>query len=382
MFDRYTILFTVILGVETLGYGIVLPLVPFIAQRYGANELVIGAIFALYSICQLASSPLIGALSDKAGRKPLLLLSQGTTLAGFLILALSDSLGLIFLSRLVDGASAGNVSLVYTTVIDRYPRDLRTPILGLLTTGTGLGLLFGPLAGGLLGRAGLALPAFVAAGLALVTILLTALLFPGHTPPARDARAPGIGSSFAMLRDPAIRRTLRMILINTSLYSAFVLGMPVFLQQRLGYSAQEVGPLLTGFLLLGAAFQVLVLPRLLTSLRNRTSAWLSLGLYLAGFSLLAVAHSLASVIAGGALVVWGIVILNPVLAGALANQSPGTDEGALMGVNQAVTSTGQIIGPLIGYAALYLAAGAGLALACLLLALLSIYSLRTVTIYG
>jgi MFS family permease len=379
--DRYSVLVSAILGVASLGYAIVLPLVPFIAQQYGANELVIGAIFALYSLCQLVSSPLMGALSDTWGRKPLLLVSQVTTCVGFLILALSNGLGLIFLSRLVDGASAGNVSLIYTAVLDRYPREARTRVFGLLSTGTGLGLLAGPLMGGLLGVSGLALPAFVAAGLAGLTIALTVLLLPGSSRPVRGERTLDIRASFAMLGDAGIRRTLRVILVNTALYNAFVLGAAVFLQQRLGFGAREVGPTLTGLLLLGALFQLIVLPWLLTRLRNRTSAWIGFGLYIVGFSTLAFAADLVSVAAASALIVWGLVVLNPVLAGALANQAEGRDDGALMGLSQAVGSVGQIAGPLLGYAALYVMPGTGLAVLCLLMAMLGMFLLRRVEIY-
>ena len=125
-----------------------------------------------------------------------------------------------------------------------------------------------------------------------------------------------------------------------------------------------------------------MLPRLLKSMPNRTSAWIGFGLYLLGFGALAFTANVVSVVAAAALVVWGVVIVNPVLAGALANQAKGADDGALMGLNQAVASVGQIAGPLIGYTAIYFASGTGLALACLAMAFGSLVLLRRVTIYG
>jgi predicted MFS family arabinose efflux permease len=379
--DRYTLLFSVILGIESLGYAIVLPLVPFLAQQQGAGTLAIGAVFALYSICQLISAPLIGIWSDRGGRKPLLLLSQATTAAGFLILAGANSFGLILLSRVVDGASAGNVSLIYTAVLDRYTREARAAALGILSAGTGLGLLAGPLLGGWLGAAGLAVPALVAAVLAGGTLALTAIFFPGRPPAGRTA--PGdLRAGFAVLRDPAIRRTLRLILLNNTIYNAFVLTMPVFLQQRLGYDATQVGPLLTGLLMLGAGFQIFALPRLLTRLANRRSAWLGFSPYAAGFALLIPAATLPAIVVAATLALWGLVILNPVLAAALGNQTGGTDDGAVMGLNQAMASTGQIAGPLLGYAALGGGGGFGLGLACLALTVIGLWLLRKVEIYG
>jgi DHA1 family tetracycline resistance protein-like MFS transporter len=368
-----------ILGVESLSYAIVLPLIPFIAQHYGADVLAIGGVFAVYSVCQLLTSPGIGALSDGWGRKPLLLVSQAATGAGFLILALANSVGLIFLSRVVDGASAGNVSLIYSAVLDRYPREQRTQVLGFLSSATGIGILAGPLLGGLLGSTSLTLPALVAAALTAVTLLLTGWWVPRRTRPGRrlDFRA-----SFAILRDPAIRRTLRVILINNIIFNAFVLTLPVFLQQRLGANEREVGVFLTGVLLVGAAFQVVVLPWLLRVRANRTSAWLGFAGYIAGFAVLAFADQWATVAVAGALILWGLIILNPVLAGALGNQAEGTDDGALMGLNQAVASTGQITGPLIGYGALYLGSSSGLVVICLGLTVIGLVLLRGVVIYG
>jgi len=380
--DKFTILLSLILGIESLGYAMVLPLIPFMAQNYGADAVVIGAIFAIYSVCQLVSSPLIGSLSDTWGRKPLLLLSQATTCLGFIVLSLSNSLGMIFLSRVIDGASAGNVSVIYTAVIDRYQRDSRTFVLGILSAGTGLGLLAGPLLGGLLGASGFALPALVAAGLSGVTIILTLLLFPGKARPTQGETPTNFRASIQLLREPSIRGTLRVIAANTALYSAFVLGMSAYLHERLGYSATQVGPVLTGLLLLGAAFQVLVLPRLLTSLPNRTSARIGFCLYLLGFGALVFVADLAGVVAAAGLVVWGVVILNPVLSGALANQARGADDGALMGLNQAVACVGQIAGPLVGYTAIYFASGTGLALVCLGIAVAGLLLSKGMTIYG
>jgi hypothetical protein len=232
--------------------------------------------------------------------------------------------------------------------------------------------------GGLLGTSSLALPALVAAALTAITLLLTGWWFPRRTRPGRrmDLRV-----SFAMLRDPVIRRTLRLILINNIIFNAFVLTLPVFLQPRLGANEQEVGVYLTGVLLVGAAFQVVVLPWLLRARANRRAAWLGFAGYIGGFAVLAVADQWAGLVVAGALILWGLIILNPVLAGALGNQTEGTDDGALMGINQAVASTGQITGPLLGYGALYLGAGTGLVVICLALSLVGLVLLRGVVIY-
>jgi hypothetical protein len=171
-------------------------------------------------------------------------------------------------------------------------------------------------------------------------------------------------------------------LINNIIFNAFVLTLPVFLQQRLGADEAQVGVFLTGVLLVGAAFQVVVLPWLLRARANRTSAWIGFAGYIAGFAVLAFADQWASVAVAGALILWGLIILNPVLAGALGNQAEGTDDGALMGINQAVASTGQITGPLIGYGALYLGSSGGLVIICLALTVVGLVLLRGVVIYG
>ena len=276
-----------------------LPLIPFIAQEFAANELAIGAVFALYSLCQLITAPLIGAFSDRWGRKPLLIASQAGTTLGFLILGGANTLPLIFLSRAVDGLSAGNVALVYSAVLNHYSREQRTRAFAWLGTASGLGIVAGPLIGALLSARGWALPAFVAAGLSGLTILLTLVAFPAQ----ERADGPPLRNALALFGRRDIRGMLSMILLNGVIFNAFLLAMPLFLERQLGYTAQNVGLLVTGLFLLAAVFQVTVLQRLLATQTNRTSARIGFGLYSAGFAVLIFAADLPLVVVAGTLVI-------------------------------------------------------------------------------
>lgn len=378
--DRLIVLLCAISFAESLGYSIVLPIVPYIAQKFAANEIIIGTIFAVYSICQLITAPLIGSLSDRIGRKPLLLISQATTVAGFLVLGLADSLFLVFLSRIIDGISAGNVSLLYTAVADKYPADSRSRYFGLLATFSGLGVLGGPVLGSVLGTQNLGLPAFVALVLALLVLAGSFLWLPETHPPEKQQRresnsaqtgqehGESPGGFRDLLKDSGLRRLLELILISNTILNAFLLTFPVFMQKSLNTGLNDIGGIITGLFLIAAVYQILILQKLLASAGDWRAALVGFGLCLSGFGILLVVKDLAGILLAGGLVMWGLATLNAVLPAFLTRRAQASQEGLVLGLNQTIASVGQIVGPLVGYATLFFFSNSGLILTCLLMA--------------
>lgn len=379
--DRITLVICLVSLIESLSYSIVLPLIPYVSQKFGANELVIGLIFAVYSVCQLLTAPLIGLWSDRFGRKPLLLISQFTTAAGFLVLGLSNSLWLIFLSRIIDGISAGNVSLLYTIVTDLHSPQERSRYFGLIATFTGLGILAGPWLGSVLGTQSLALPSFVAMGLAGLVFCLTWIFLPetrrvnekGEGQANTQAnRGYNLGQILTLLKDKAIRHLLVIILVNNTIFNAFLLTIPIFVANGLNLGIKDIGGIITLLFVFAAVFQLVALQPLLTTLKDYRSAWVGFGLYLIGFPTLLLVQNLTGFLAAGAIIIWGLVILSPVLSAILSNRAGQSEEAILLGINQAVASVGQIIGPILGYTALFFFTNPGLGLSCLILAILGL----------
>src|SRR5580692_2914945 len=179
-----------IVSVDVLGLTIILPLLPFYAEKYGASPAVVGLLVSTYALCQLISGPMLGRWSDHVGRRPLLLVSQLGTFIGFLILAYANALWLIFLSRAIDGITAGNLSLAQAYISDVTEPEDRAKSFGLIGIAFGMGFLIGPGLSGFLSKFGYQYPILVAAGLSATSIVCTYFLLPAVTPPASDNATP------------------------------------------------------------------------------------------------------------------------------------------------------------------------------------------------
>ena len=178
-----------IVSVDILGMTIVLPLLPFYAEKYGASPFVVGLLVTTYALCQLFSGPMLGRISDRIGRRPMLLLSQIGTLVGFFILAYANSLWVIFVSRIIDGITAGNLSLAQAYISDvSLPKD-RAKSFAVIGIAFGLGFLIGPAISGYLSQFGYSTPILAAAALSATSILCTYFLLPANPPVPEGSEA-------------------------------------------------------------------------------------------------------------------------------------------------------------------------------------------------
>lgn len=174
------ILFTLLLinFTEVLGFSIFVPILPFIALDLGLNELHIGMIGSIFSLCQLFASPITGKLSDSYGRKPLLIISQFSTFLGFFILGLAQTVAILIVARVIDGLLGSNMTVVQASFSDITKPEERTKIYSLSSGVFGAGLIIGPAIGGILAEIAYAIPMFLAAGISLISILLVIFLLP------------------------------------------------------------------------------------------------------------------------------------------------------------------------------------------------------------
>ena len=168
--------------VDILGLTIILPLLPFYAEHFGASATVVGLLISSYACCQLIAGPILGRMSDHMGRKPLLIVSQLGTLIGFLILAFAGSLWMVFLSRIIDGLTAGNLSLAQAYIADVTTPENRAKSFGVIGIAFGIGFLIGPAISGFLAQFGLVYPIFAAAFLSASSIVCTSTLLPKAEP--------------------------------------------------------------------------------------------------------------------------------------------------------------------------------------------------------
>jgi len=236
----------VIVLIDLLGLTIIIPLMPLYAASFGAGALTIGSLGAAYPIMQFVGAPLLGRLSDRYGRKPVLLISQLGTFIGFIVLGFSNALWLLFLARIVDGLSGANVSTAQAVITDSTTEKNRTQGLGLMGAAFGLGFVVGPIIAFLsltLSGNDYRVPAFVAAGFSALSILLTWFWLEETLPveqrgKAVASKAPlSLGAMFQALRRPEIGLLLALIFAQQIAFGGFEQLLALFTLNRMGLNA-------------------------------------------------------------------------------------------------------------------------------------------------
>src|SRR5215212_8179687 len=218
------VIFTTVF-IDLVGFGIVIPVLPFYAEGtvFNGTPRTVGLLFASYSVMQLIFSPILGGLSDKYGRRPVLLLSIIGTGIGFLILGLATTLWMLFIGRILDGITGGNISTAQAYIADVTTEENRAKGMGLIGAAFGLGFIFGPAIGGILSRWGVHVPFLFAGALSLANATLLYFVLPetvgpGH--PARESAADGRWSQLAAaLRRPSLAFVLAVYFLFVTAFS-------------------------------------------------------------------------------------------------------------------------------------------------------------------
>lgn len=341
--------------VDVLGLTLVLPLLPRYAEDFGASPLVVGALFASYAACQLVSGPILGRISDRVGRKPTLLVSQAGTFAGFLVLGSASSLWMLFLGRIIDGLTAGNLTIAQAYISDVTRPENRTKAFGLIGIAFGSGFLVGPAISGFLAhRYGNSTPPFGAAALSFTSIALTAALLPARPPlaasadPAAPAARPrGRAAAFRDLFDrPLPRRRLLEFFAFTLSFATLIGGLALFLERRFEFDVEKIGYLYAFSGLIGGLIQGGLLGRLARRYGEDRLALAGFAAMAIGYGLLGAARSLPALLVLVAIAAFGAAVTRPALTTQLTKSVGRDEQGATLGVSQSLTSVSQIVGPI------------------------------------
>lgn len=354
-----TILLIVFL--DLMGFGIIIPLLPFYARQFQASPFEVTALFSLYSICQFLASPILGALSDRHGRRPILTLSQIGSALGFVLLGVvtlrhweNATLGLwlVYLSRIIDGISGGNISTAQAYISDVTTVENRSKAMGLLGAAFGVGFAAGPAIGGFLGHWHVSYPAFAAALFAAVASLMTYRYLPESIVhrTASTERWLHPQSFQPVLRSPAL---VQLLLISFVCMAAFVMmeaSIAMFLNDRFGYGPAQVG---WYFAFLGG-FIIVVQGGLIGRLSNAFGDW---PLAIVGPALVAVGmiclvqagyHPLLSVLLlGGAFSAIGRSLWQPTVSSLVSKYSDPRHHGAVFGLFHGLGGIARVIGPVV-----------------------------------
>ena len=234
--------------IDLVGFGIVIPVLPYYAEgtRFGATPREVGLLFASYSVMQLIFSPVLGRLSDKYGRRPILLISLLGTCLGFLILGFATTLLMLFVGRIIDGISGGNISTAQAYIADVTTKEDRARGMGLIGAAFGLGFVFGPAICGILSRWGTNVPFLFAGGLAFANVILLYFTLPETVTrdhPARVSAASGRGwkQLIEALRQPRLAFVLAIYFLSVVAFSIMTTVFALFMMFRLGYDPWHSG---------------------------------------------------------------------------------------------------------------------------------------------
>lgn len=340
-----------------LGLTIMIPLLPFYAEKLGASATMVGWLIGVYAFCQLFSGPMLGRLSDHTGRKPLLLLSQAGTLIGFLILAFAPNLWIVFLARVIDGSTAGNLSLAQAYISDVTRPEERAKSFGVIGIAFGMGFLIGPAISGFLAKFDYRDPIYAAAALSATSILATWLLLPsvktGHAAP----EGPG-GRRLSLLQWGEYRRYFERSELARRLYqfltfgfpfAMFTAGFPLFAERRLTWHGVKFGPEQVGYTwalagFLGIFLQGPMLGKLVKRFGEAALNRVGFAAYVSGYLLLAFCYSIPVLILATAVSALGSLV-RPTLTSMITQAAPREEQGVVLGLTQSLTSISQITGP-------------------------------------
>ena len=357
----------VIIGIvllNSIGMSIVLPLLPFIVAKYlPSQQVVVGmsALMSVFAACTFFAAPVFGALSDRYGRKNILIISLLGSVIGYVLFGIGGALWILFLGRIIDGLTAGNISTLFAYISDCTEPEERTKWFGYLGSVMGIGFLAGPALGGLLGSIALALPFFVTAGLIFLSGLAVFFLLPESLAPEKRTGHLTLSSfnTFSHFKDIFSIKEVKLLLMLGVLFYAglgiFQFNFTIFLKDIYNWGPAYIGSILMLVGVCDIISRAWLLPRLLKHFNERSigitgliGLGTGLGLILASIYIhLTVVISIAVIF-----IISGECLFDPTYNGILSQSIGESKQGKLQGVNQSLQSANKMLIPL-GAAAIY-----------------------------
>lgn len=340
---------------DVLGLTIILPLLPFYAEKLGASPATVGLLVSTYAFCQLIAGPILGRMSDHIGRRPLLLVSQVGTFIGFLILAYSNALWLVFLSRIIDGATAGNLSLAQAYISDVTKPEDRAKSFALIGIAFGMGFLLGPAISGFLVQYSYQYPIYAAAALSATSILATYFLLPASAPAAGEPRKFTVldwGNYLRYFRQATLAPLLWQFFAFALTFSLFMTGFPLFAERRYTWNghpfgAKEVGYVYAYLGFLGVILQGGLMGRLVKAFGEIALVRAGFFAAMAGLAALAFTHSIPLMLVVAAAASLGTGMNRPALTSLITQRADRSEQGVVLGLTQSLNSVAAISAPAI-----------------------------------
>ena len=353
-----------VVAVDVLGMTIIMPLLPFYAERLGASAAMVGAIISSFAFCTLLAGPFLGRWSDRIGRRPVLLFSQVGTFVGFLVLANATTLWMVFLARMIDGATAGNLSIAQAYISDVTKPEDRAKSFAVIGIAFGLGFLVGPGISGFLSQFGYQVPIYAAAGLSLTSILGSYFLLPRREVlHERNEANPGPGGkrlaffdwgAYAKyFREPQLARLLAQWFCFAFSFATLISGFALFCERRFTWNGHPFGPKEVGYVLaysgfLGIIMQGGMVGRMVKWMGEKNVVRLGFATGAAGYVLIGLSRTVGQLLGVNTFTAIGGGGLRPALTSLITQKADRREQGVVIGLTQSLMSIAQITAPLIG----------------------------------
>ena len=334
--------------INSLGFGIIVPLLYPYGKEFGLTQQTLGLLTATFSIAQFFATPLLGALSDKYGRKPLLAISLAGTCISFLMFAEARSIVILFAARLLDGITGGNVSVAQAMVSDTSTPENRAKKFGILGSAFGFGFIIGPALGGLLSKWGIQVPFYFATGMALIGTLCTVFLLKETNPRGtiKNKAKFSYSSLITVLKMPTIGTAIFIGFLLTMAQFTMIIGFQTFTVDVLKLTPSNIGLFYAGFAVTGMVMQLAV--PIFTKIIPSKATILMFSTLLCLASMFASGFTAVFIVFAGCMLVYGLFngLRNPMLNAIIADHNDPQKQGQVMGINQSYGSIGQTLGPL------------------------------------
>ncbi len=375
--NRNLFIIALIVMVNMLGYGIVIPILYAYSKRFGLSDFENGLLFAMFSICQFIATPIIGRLSDKYGRRPMLLLSITGTAASFFIMAFAPSAIFLFIARGLDGLTAGNIPVAFAVISDSTKPEDRARAFGMLGAALNLGFVFGPALAAFTIGFGQAVPFIIAGIITLIAVTLVAIYLPEtnkHMGEVEHGKLFDFPKMWRTLFDPNIGVTFLISLIYFLAFScAIIYGFQPFTLNVLKVSLTQNAILFTIFGAIGLISQTFLVQRIAKTFGMKKAFSASMLFAAISFIIMFFARSLYVFIPAMILLSLVNSTVQTLIPTILSQETDAKSQGSVMGLNASYQSIGMIFGPITGglvatlFIPLPFVIGSVLAIVCLFL---------------
>ena len=337
--------------VVMMGFGMAIPVLPFYVDSLGANGSELGLLMSIYAVMQFFFAPLWGSLSDRYGRKPLILLGVFGNALSQLLFGLANSLAMLFVARALAGIlSAATLPTAMAYISDSTSEENRSGGMGMVGAAMGIGMVLGPGLGGMLATDNLSLPFFVAAGLSLLALVLIVVLLPESLPENQRTRSAGFQGPQISEMWRALFSPIGLLLVVAFLISfgmtSFEAVFGLFAKDRYNYGSGEVGGILMFIGVVTSVIQISLTGPLTKRFGEVGILRASMFISIIGFVIMLLAENLAGILITVLVFVAGNSLLRPVSSSLISKRST-VAQGVAMGLNNSFMSLGRIIGPAL-----------------------------------